>query len=112
MTENTIYHITSENYFKQFSESKPYISPTFKDEKFIHLSCKDQVNNTLQKYYLETQNLVLLHVDLAKLEENLKYEKASNGELFPHCYAPIPFLAILKTEKLNRPQLGIPTWNS
>ncbi|MES2796329.1 MAG: DUF952 domain-containing protein [Bacteroidota bacterium] len=106
-----IYHITDKKYFEAQLISSQYISPTFLQEKFIHLSTESQVNNTLQNYYLGIENLILLHIDSKKLGSNLKYEQASNGEYFPHCYAPISIKAILKIEKLNTPQLGIATWN-
>ena len=106
-----IYHITEKKYLEDQIIANQYISPTFFEEKFIHLSTENQVNNTLQKYYLGISNLILLHIDSKKLGPNLKYEQASNGEYFPHCYAPISINAILKIEKLNTPQLGIATWN-
>jgi uncharacterized protein (DUF952 family) len=103
-----IYHITEGNYFQQFSDTNPYVSPTFFDEKFIHLSTENQIDNTLQNYYLGNTGLILLFIDSELINEDLVYEKASNGELFPHNYGAIPLSAIVKIEKLKIPIKGIP----
>lgn len=95
-----IYHITEKSFFESQIESGKYISPSFETEKFIHLSTKNQVNDTLKRYYAGQKGLVLLQIDAKKISENLKYEAATNGELFPHLYEPIPREAILIVEEI------------
>ncbi len=95
-----IYHITEKSFFESQIEKGEYFSPTFKQEKFIHLSTKNQVADTLKKYYSGVKGLVLLQISADQINENLKYEAASNGELFPHLYGPIPQNAILIVEEI------------
>jgi len=61
-----------------------------KDKKdgYIHFSEEDQVPETLNKYYKNIENLVLLKVNAFKLE-HLLWEQASNGDMYPHLYSPL-----------------------
>ena len=98
--QNTIYHITDKTYYDAQMLNKIYYSPTFEQEKFIHLSTKKQVNSTLKNYYKGVKNLILLHINVEKLGSKLKYEAASNGDIFPHIYGPIEREAIISFETL------------
>ena len=57
---------------------------------YIHFSEKEQIDETLKNYYSNKQNLILLKVDASKLE-NLLWEQASNGDMYPHLYSPLDF---------------------
>ncbi len=95
-----IYHITEKSFFESQMVNGEYFSPTFVEEGFIHLSTKNQVENTLERYYSGVKGLVLLQIEAKQIEEKLKYEAATNGELFPHLYGPITQQAILIVEEL------------
>ena len=56
------------------------------EDGFIHFSNKDQIEKTLNKYFLNQKNLVLLKIEALKLD-NLIYEQASDGNMFPHLYS-------------------------
>jgi uncharacterized protein (DUF952 family) len=99
--DKIIYHICEENYFDTQKQSGEYFSPTFAEEGFIHLSTKNQVENTLKRYYSGKTWLVLLHIETSKIVAELKYELASNGEFFPHIYGPINMDAVVEIEKIN-----------
>ena len=59
-----------------------------KMDGFIHFSEEDQVLQTLKKYYQKKENLILLKVNAFKLE-NLFWEQASNGDMYPHLYSSL-----------------------
>lgn len=99
--EDIIYHITEKSFFDSQKEAGEYFPPTFAEEGFIHLSTKNQVENTLKRHYLGKTGLVLLHIDSSKIVAELKYELATNGEYFPHIYGPINLEAIVEIEKIN-----------
>jgi uncharacterized protein (DUF952 family) len=99
--DEIIFHILEENYFESQKLNGEYFSPTFDEEGFIHLSTKNQVENTLKRYYSGKSGLVLLHIETSKIVAELKYELASNGEFFPHIYGPINLDAIVEIEKIN-----------
>ena len=58
------------------------------EDGYIHFSGEDQVKVTLKKYYSKQKDLVLLKVDAFKLE-NLLWEQASDGNMFPHLYSSL-----------------------
>lgn len=96
-----IYHIVSAaDWAKQ--ESQPsYEAASLLTEGFIHLSTKEQVAGTLNRYYQHVPDLLLLHVDSDKLTSDLHYELATNQESFPHLYGPLNKEAIVQIEPLD-----------
>lgn len=64
---------------------------------YIHLSAADQLQGTLDKHFAGQQDLVITEVDLAALGEAIRWEVSRGGALFPHCYAPLPLTAVLRT---------------
>ena len=59
-----------------------------KEDGFIHFSDKQQVHGTLKKYYLNQKDLILLKIEALKLD-NLIWEQASDGSMFPHLYSSL-----------------------
>lgn len=74
---------------------------------FIHLSAEHQVAGTARKHYAGKSDLVLLHVDVDRLEAlssgKLRWEPSRGGELFPHLYAELPMSAVVATEPFRAP---------
>ena len=58
------------------------------EDGFIHFSAEDQVGGTLEKYYSKQKNLILLKIETLKLD-NLIWEQASDGNMFPHLYSSL-----------------------
>ncbi|KAJ4727864.1 putative Dihydroorotate dehydrogenase [Melia azedarach] len=74
----------------------------------FHLSKLDQVQSTLQNFFLNTkEDLYLLQVDAKKLGDGLIYELVDGTNSFPHFYGPsrsfvpLPLDVITKAEKLS-----------
>ncbi|XP_047313226.1 uncharacterized protein LOC124916536 [Impatiens glandulifera] len=74
----------------------------------FHLSKLDQVQSTLQNFFLNTKiELYLLQVDAKELGDGLVYERVDESNVFPHFYgpsrsfAPLPFTAVKKAEKIT-----------
>ena len=59
-----------------------------KEDGFIHFSDKQQILGTLKKYYLKQKDLILLKVEALKID-NLIWEQASDGNMFPHLYSSL-----------------------
>lgn len=90
-----IYHLVEESVWSQVQTS--YAPASIKSEGFIHFSTADQVERTYNRFYLG-QSMLLLSVEVAKLEAELKFE-AADGELFPHLYGELNLDAVVKVEK-------------
>jgi uncharacterized protein (DUF952 family) len=97
---NLIYHVVAVGSWSAFDGKPTYEADTLGAEGFIHLSEQHQVAGVLDRYYRNVPDLLLLHVDPAKLTHELKYEEAPNGELFPHVYGPINKEAVVEVEKI------------
>jgi hypothetical protein len=67
---------------------------TLEQVGFIHGSFPDQVEEVAGFVFAgSTEELVLLHLDIEKLEANgleVRIEDGGNGKLYPHIYAAIP----------------------
>mgnify|MGYP001162893502 CR=1 FL=1 len=97
----TIYHITSKEWWQKWENVDYYESPTLYQETFIHLSTADQVEGVLERYYSGQNDLVKLHIDTEKLTAELKYEVATNNELFPHLFGRLFKNAIINVEEIR-----------
>lgn len=64
---------------------------------YIHLSTADQAGETYNKYFAGQEDLVLVEVDLGKVQDPVKWEVSRGGALFPHVYGVIDFGAVKRT---------------
>ena len=58
------------------------------EDGYIHFSDKIQLKGTLNKFFLNQKNLILLKIDTLKLD-HLLWEQASDGNMFPHLYSSL-----------------------
>ena len=63
-------------------------------EGFIHACTAEQLAGVARRYYAGREGLWLLELETGPLAGLLKWEPATQGELFPHLYGPIPLAAI------------------
>ena len=86
-----IYKICSKSQLEE-AKKKHKFEGSKKDleDGFIHFSGEDQVRGTLNKYYANQKELVLLKIDTSKLD-HLIWEQASDGNMFPHLYSELDF---------------------
>jgi uncharacterized protein (DUF952 family) len=97
-----IYHVVSEVQWQQAILQGFYAADSLASEGFIHLSKKEQVQGVLNRYYKNAPNLLLLHIDEAKLKAEIKYELAASvNEFFPHLYGPLNLDAVITTTAIS-----------
>jgi uncharacterized protein (DUF952 family) len=75
---------------------------------FIHLSAAHQLNATLEKYYRNESNLVLVAFDPDALGPKLKWEVSRGGDKFPHLYGALPTALALWSKLMTLGSDGIP----
>ncbi len=95
-----IYHIVTKADWTAQHDRPAYEAASLVTEGFIHLSTRDQVAGVLERYYQNVPDLLLLHVDPARLTAELRYEAATNNDLFPHAYGPINRDAVVTIEPI------------
>jgi glutathione S-transferase len=72
---------------------------TLDDVGFIHMSTREQVEATANRFYADVDQLVLLTVDQLKVPSKIVWEPPSHDSdvLFPHIYGPLPVSAVVLT---------------
>jgi len=67
---------------------------------FVHLSTPAQVHLPANRLYRGCDDLVLLHIDPARLDSPVRWEPGvptdPESMLFPHLYGPLPVTAVTK----------------
>ncbi|SFQ06409.1 MULTISPECIES: DUF952 domain-containing protein [Actinomadura] len=104
---DTLLHIAERTHWESaraagVSYSMSTLGRTLDEEGFIHCSSDmAQVNGVLGRFYggIPREDLVLLAVDVSRLEAPVRYEPAGD-ELFPHVYGPIPVSAVIEVRSL------------
>lgn len=59
------------------------------EDGYIHLSTAGQVAETVAKHFAGQDNLLLVSVSVAAVDDQLKWERSRNDQLFPHLYRPL-----------------------
>ena len=70
------------------------------EDGFIHFSGEEQVQGTLNKYYLNQKDLILLKVDTLKLD-HLIWEQTSDGNMFPHLYSALDLSNVVEEYEIS-----------
>lgn len=97
----TIYHICRAEEWQAAAVAGAYKgSAQDKADGFIHFSTGDQVRESAARHRAGQTGLVLLAVDAALLGGALRWEKARDGDLFPHLYGLLPITAVLAVHDL------------
>jgi uncharacterized protein (DUF952 family) len=98
-----IFHITSKAEWLAAQERGEYVAPSLQSEGFIHCSTEKQVLHVANAFYRGRTDLMLLQIDEAKLNSELKWEPPAGlpapghfpADLFPHIYGPINLMAVV-----------------
>lgn len=67
---------------------------------FIHFSTAEQAIETAAKHFAGEGDLLLVHVDAAKLGDALRWEPSRGAKLFPHLYGDLELAAVTKVDPL------------
>jgi len=95
MSIDLLFHITSQDQWRNYS-TNGYIEPdSLQEEGFIHTSKGDQVEETANRLFSGEENILLLVIDPLRIQEPLKYETAENGLKYPHIYGKISIDAVI-----------------
>ena len=105
-----IYHITDMPQWQDALNRGAVRPPSLKAEGFIHFSTAAQLAATVQRHFPHLEELVVLHVPEARVQQHLRYEPATGGELFPHLYAALPLTAITDVSIVLREADGGLDW--
>jgi uncharacterized protein (DUF952 family) len=97
-----IFHITARTEWEAAVRAGRYRAPSLASEGFIHCSAAGQVCGVANSFYPGQLGLVLLVIDPARLEAEVRWEPPAGlppagghpGRLFPHVYGPLNLEAV------------------
>ncbi|MCO6512201.1 MAG: DUF952 domain-containing protein [Aridibacter famidurans] len=98
-----IYHITTAEAWKSAGEDEGYRAASLETEGFIHCSFRGQLSGVFERYYRGAGELLVLEIDPARLQAELKTEPSTGGEDYPHIYGPINKDAVIGTAAVAAP---------
>lgn len=96
MLPEYIFHVLTKTAWEEAQKKGEYSAPSLATEGFIHCSCKHQVAGVLERYYKNQKDLVFLKIDPKLVKNKLQWDKAKNGEEFPHIYGPLNLEAVVE----------------
>lgn len=80
--------------WKAYREAGIIAPDSLSDEGFIHFSFKEQVYTTIQRFFPE-EDVVVLEINPAKFDAEVKIEDLYRHGYFPHVYEPISTDAVI-----------------
>lgn len=97
-----IYRILKLDEWNKLKKKKKfYGNSTDIDSGYIHLSTKQQVNDTLKIHFKDCKEVVILKIDVSEINENLRWEKSRDDSFFPHLYNHICLSNVKKFKIIN-----------
>jgi uncharacterized protein (DUF952 family) len=89
-----LFHITTAAAWEEAKASGKYVAPSLATEGFIHLSTAKQWPVTQERLFKGKPNLVLLRIDVNKLQFSVRFEDA-DGDSFPHLFGHLNVDAVV-----------------
>jgi uncharacterized protein (DUF952 family) len=101
-----IYHIATAAGWAQAQQDGHYtmstLDRTLAQEGFIHASVAEQVTRVANAFYRGQPDLLLLVIDPALVEADIRYEPAGGQPLpYPHIYGPLNLGAVVQTRSFT-----------
>ena len=99
MTE-TLLHVISRDDWDRARRIGAVTPESLESQGFVHLSARHQVHLPADRLYSGRTDLVLLHIDPARLADPLRFEPGvpedPESMRFPHLYGPLPVDAVVE----------------
>ena len=97
-----IYHITTAEAWAAAQAAGEYEAPSLADEGFIHCSADEaQTLRVVERLYSGATDLIVLDVDVIRLNADVKREPSRSGEIYPHIYGKINLDAVVRIRDLT-----------
>ncbi|MEV6100035.1 DUF952 domain-containing protein [Nocardia sp. NPDC051981] len=99
-TPPTLLHICSRAEWENAGAAGEYRATSLAETGFIHLSAPYQAHLPANRLFAGRTDLVLLHLDPARLGSPVKWEPGvptdPDSMTFPHLYGPLPLTAVVE----------------
>jgi uncharacterized protein (DUF952 family) len=95
------YHLVPADEWEASDPGRPYVPTAFARDGFVHCTNgADEVAATANRYYSSASDLVVLTIDVSKIDAPVRYE--GPNQMYPHVYGAIPRTAITHVQPLRR----------
>lgn len=84
-----IYKVLTREQWAAAEAGAPVCAPVDEADGYVHFSTRDQLQSTLDKWFQGQEGCVLAAFSAETFENELKWERARGGELFPHVYGVV-----------------------
>lgn len=105
-----LYHILTESQYNEYKNSEKYEPESFKNEGFIHLAYREQVQKVIDCFFGGITDVYLLEINKQAVANCLKDEPPigveDDGILYPHLYSPLYKRAVIKSINLTSDAKG------
>ena len=100
------YHLVPRAEWEATDPAQPYVPAGFSSQGFVHCTDgADEVAATANRYYSRVVDLLVLSIDVSKVEAPVRYE--DSGRIYPHVYGAIPRAAIVDVRSMQLDAQGI-----
>ncbi|HEU0241933.1 MAG TPA: DUF952 domain-containing protein [Micromonosporaceae bacterium] len=97
-----IYKILLPSEWDQFQATGRFDGSEFDHESgYIHCSSRTQVGATAMRVFGQEPSLMVVAVDANAIADSVRWEAASDGDLFPHIYASLPIDAVVGVHRVD-----------
>jgi uncharacterized protein (DUF952 family) len=98
-----IYHLTTRQAWTAALQAGAYRADSLAEQGFIHCSLSNQVERVANDLYRGRTDLVLLEIDRARLQVEVRWEPGADHpeELFPHLYGALDPGAVIRILPLS-----------
>jgi uncharacterized protein (DUF952 family) len=93
--------VAAEEWRAALAEGRYEGSAVDRADGYIHMSTQAQLAETARRHYAGQDGLMLLTVELERLDPPPVWEPSRGGELFPHLYGPLPASAVSESRPLS-----------
>src|SRR5690349_8102581 len=93
---SVVFHIAARAEWEAALAAGVYRTGSLDGEGFIHCSTAEQADATANTLFVGRADLVLLHIEVERLEAPLRYDPVAEprGAVFPHIYGPLNLAAV------------------
>lgn len=103
-TQSTVLvHLCSIEEWQAAQELGEHRPDSLRVNGFMHLSTIEQVHLPANRLYAGRTDLVLLHIDAARLSSPVRWERGvltdPSEMVFPHLYGPLPLPAVIRVTR-------------
>jgi uncharacterized protein (DUF952 family) len=99
---DTAYKVLTADQMRDLEADRFAGAPIDLADGYIHLSTRDQLTETVDKHFAGQSDLWVAAVDLAALDETVRWEESRGGALFPHIYGAMPLDTVIAYGPLER----------